>query len=83
MDGFEANPDQIQAIQNHYHHKNEFLVHQLNILECGSREWNEECKRHVTRSKNTFLVHRGKKLQVLGDLTFDPQWACWTYVGAL
>ena len=59
---FEASPYQIQAIQIYYHYENEFLIHQFNISKFGLGEWDEECKRHVTKSKNILLVHQGKKL---------------------
>ena len=61
---FEVSLDQIRAIQIYYHYENEFLIHQFNISNFGLREWDEECKRRVTKSKTILLVHRGKKLWV-------------------
>ena len=61
---FEVSLDQIRAIQIYYHYENEFLIHQFNISNFGLREWDEECKRRVIKSKIIPLVHRAKKLWV-------------------
>ena len=54
----------MQVIQIYYHYENEFLIHQFNISKFGLREWDEECKRRVTKSKIIPLIHRAKKLWV-------------------